>query len=376
MKIEWIQIKNEFDGKYCYTHARAAKRANGEWVLTNQPLLLTGMDVFYGIEVRRSKDGISWTVPRKSKMLARRTRKDGLDEVMCDATPFLHHKTGKLILTGHNALYGADNKLAPPPHSRSTVYAVWNEETGDFDSYRELQMPKDDLYYETGAGSTQILELPDGDLLIPIYHSDYEAACDPWHTCARTCVARCAFDGELLTVKEIGNSITVDVPRGLCEPSVAALNGTYFLALRNDETGFVSRSADGLHYDEPTPLVFDDGENAGNYNTQQHWITGGGKLYLVYTRKGANNDHVFRHRAPLFIAEFDPVRMCLIRKTEQIAVPERGARLGNFSCFIENERSAYVIAAEWMQSIKGKDWRYCMEFGSDNSIFVSHITFD
>ena len=76
----------------------------------------------------------------------------------------------------------------------------------------------------------------------------------------------------------------------------------------------------------------------------------------------------------LFIAQFDTQAMCVIRSTEQIAVPERGARLGNFSCFIENEQSAYVVAAEWMQSIKGKDWRYCMEFGSDNSIFLSHIT--
>ncbi len=374
MKLVLTQIKNKFDGKYCYTHARAAKKADGEWVLTTQPLLLTGMDVFYGIEIRRSKDGVSWTPPVKSRALARRTRPDGLDEVMCDATPFLHRATGKLILTGHNALYGTDNKIAPPPRSRSSVYAIWNEETSDFENYRELAMPNDDLYYESGAGSTQILELDNGDLLIPIYHSTYEAACDPWHACARTCVMRCGFDGETLTVKEIGNSLTVDVPRGLCEPSVATHNGAYFLALRNDETGFVAKSEDGLHYSEPTPLVFDDGENIGNYNTQQHWITHDGKLYLVYTRKGANNDHVFRHRAPLFIAEFDTARMCIIRASERVAVPERGARLGNFSCFIEDEKSAYVIAAEWMQSIKGKDWRYCMSFGSDNSIFLSHIT--
>lgn len=377
MKIELTEIKNpNFDGKFCYTHARAAKKADGEWVMTHQPLLLTGMDVFYGIEIRRSTDGVNWTAPKKSASLMRRTRKDGLDEVMCDATPFLHRRTGKLLLTGHNALYGADNKIAPPPHKRSTVYAVWNEEAGDFEGYRELTMPESDLYYESGAGSTQILELEDGDLLIPIYHSTYEAACDPWHSCAKVCVARCGFDGETLTLKEIGNTLTVDVPRGLAEPSVATLDGAYFLALRNDETGFVARSADGLHYSEPTPLVFDDGENAGNYNTQQHWITQGGKLYLVYTRRGANNDHVFRHRAPLFVAEFDTERMCLIRETEQIAVPERGARLGNFSCFIENGESAYVIAAEWMQSIKGKDFRYCMEFGSANSIFVSHLSAD
>jgi hypothetical protein len=48
----------------------------------------------------------------------------------------------------------------------------------------------------------------------------------------------------------------------------------------------------------------------------------------------------------------------------------------NVLYFIENDKSSYVVAAEWMQSIKGKDYRYCMEFGSDNSIFLSHVTFD
>lgn len=372
MNIELTQIKNEFDGKFCYTHARAAKTANGDWVLTNQPLLLTGVDVFYGIEIRHSKDGINWTPPTKSRTLVRRRRPDGFEEAMCDATPFLHRATGKLILTGHIAIYNSENKVAEGLR-RSMVYAVYDEETGDFTDYRELPI-EGDVFYSAGAGSTQILELPDGDLLIPIYFSDRAAASDPWHSCSLAAVMRCGFDGSTLTLKEIGNALSTPVPRGLGEPSIAYRDGTYLLSLRNDETGFVAKSEDGLHYSDPTPLVFDNGENVGNYNTQAHWITQNGKLYLVYTRKGAGNDHVFRHRAPLFIAEFDTERLCLIRDTERVAVPERGARLGNFSCFIENEQSAYVIAAEWMQSIKGKDWRYCMEFGSDNSIFLSHIT--
>lgn len=75
--------------------------------------------------------------------------------------------------------------------------------------------------------------------------------------------------------------------------------------------------------------TFDDGSELGNYNTQQHWVTHGDSLFLVYTRKGANNDHVFRHRAPLFIAKVDPEKLTVLRATEQILVPERGARLAN-----------------------------------------------
>ncbi len=379
MKIELSQIKNPaFDGEFCYTHARAERKGDGEWVMTTQPLLLTGMDVFYGMELLHSPDGRNWTAPQKRATLTRRPHPEHPEwtQALCDATPIWHRASGKLLLIGHNAIYGPNNKLAPHPHRRSTLYAVYDESTRDFGEIQTVQMPDNVTYYASGSGSSQCLELAGGDLLVPISFEDEKAASDPWHSCSSVAVMRCGFDGKTVTVKQISNHLTTAVPRGLCEPSIAAHGGEYFLCLRNDETGFLSKSADGLHFSDPTPLVFDDGENVGNYNTQQHWVRGGGKLYLVYTRKNANNDHVFRHRAPLFIAELDPERLCLIRATEQIVVPERGARLGNFTCVSLDDTHGAVIAAEWMQSNKGKDWRYCMEFGSDNSIFVAHLTFD
>ncbi len=101
------------------------------------------------------------------------------------------------------------------------------------------------------------------------------------------------------------------------------------------------------------------------------------KLYLVYTRKGANNDHVFRHRAPLFIAQVDTTRLCLIRETEKIVIPERGARLGNCGCLQLSASEAWVIASEWMQNNDkghGKDaLEYCADFGSNNNIFIAKV---
>ncbi len=379
MKIELSQIKNPaFDGSYCYTHARAARKGDGEWVMTTQPLLLTGMDVFYGMELLHSSDGKAWSAPQKSATLTRQPHTEHADwtQAMCDATPIWHRATGKLLLIGHNAIYGPNNKIAPYPHRRSTLYSVYDESTRDFGELQTVQMPDNVTYYACGSGSSQCLELEGGELLVPISFEDERAAGDPWHSCSSVAVMRCAFDGKHLTVKEVGNALTTSIPRGLCEPSIATHGGEYFLCIRNDETGFLSKSADGVHFCEPLPLSFDDGENVGNYNTQQHWLRGGGKLYLVYTRKNANNDHVFRHRAPLFVAELDPERLCLLRHTEQLVIPERGARLGNFTCLDLDDNHAVVVAAEWMQSIKGKDWRYCMEFGSDNSIFVAHLTFD
>ena len=64
--------------------------------------------------------------------------------------------------------------------------------------------------------------------------------------------------------------------------------------------------------------------------------------------------------------------MCLIRATETIAVPERGARLGNFGCHRVNDNESWIVAAEWMQP----DWKVCMQYGSRNTIFIAKIRCD
>jgi hypothetical protein len=65
----------------------------------------------------------------------------------------------------------------------------------------------------------------------------------------------------------------------------------------------------------------------------------------VYTRRGANNDHIIRHRAPLFIAQVDPVKLHVIRETERIAVPERGESLGNFDATTVNDNETWITVA-------------------------------
>ena len=376
MNIQYNTIMPGGNAERCYVHARGLILPDGTGIMTAQKLELTGCDVFHGIEMMRSSDGgKSFSAPEFCKNLGRRFYEDGSSTVMCDATPFYHKKTGKIILTGHTASYGADNRLLRNPRPRDTAYAVYNESLGDFDPYKILEMPhtENDLYFSSGAGCSQIAELPSGELLIPTYYNSYEQACTK-NFCTSVAVMRCSFDGETITVKEIGNELSIDVPRGLGEPSITEHGGEYFLALRNDMSGYVSKSPDGLHFGKIKELCFDDGEVLGNYNTQQHWLAGGGRLWLVYTRRAGSNDHVFRHRAPLFIGEFDPERMCVIRSTEQIAVPERGARLGNFGCQSYSEKEGYVYAAEWMQN-DPHGWEACAKYGSDNSIFISKIVY-
>lgn len=155
--------------------------------------------------------------------------------------------------------------------------------------------------------------------------------------------------------------------RGLHEPSLMEFGGKYFLTIRNDLQGYITTSADGLHYDEIKPWTFDDGSLLGNYNTQQHWVRHSDALYLVYTRKGADNDHVFRHRAPLFMAQVDTEKLAVIRDTEVILVPERGARLGNFGITEISPKETWVTVSEWMQP-EGVE-----QYGSDGSVYVAKI---
>ena len=374
MDIRLSKIKNERNGDRCYTHARGLMLPTGFGIITTQKLELSGCDVFYGLEMIKTSDfGESFSPIVECKNLKRRDLDGGVCYTMCDATPFYHKATGKIILTGHKVMYGADNALLKAPRPRSTMYAVYNEKSGDFEPFREVVMPDENKYFSSGAGCTQILELDSGELLIPFYFNNYENACDPWHSCSSVAVMRCSFDGEEIKCLEVGDELTVDIPRGLGEPSIVKFGDEYILALRNDKTGFVTKGGDGLHFDAPRELCFDDGSNVGSYNTQTHWLVGGGKLWLVYTRRGANNDHVSRNRAPLFIAEFDTERMCVIRETERVAVPERGARLGNFGCQSYSDEVGYIYAAEWMQGPEG--WQGCMKHGSDNTVWVAKVSY-
>ena len=163
-------------------------------------------------------------------------------------------------------------------------------------------MPNEPRFGNAGAGCTQRVDLPGGDILLPVSFKR------PGDKLSSSTVVRCRFDGETLRYVEHGDELSLDVPRGLGEPSLAQFEGRFFLTLRNDKKGYVTSGTDGLHFDKPKPWTFDDGTELGNYNTQQHWVTHSEGLFLVYTRRGAGNDHVFRHRAPLFMARVDPDR--------------------------------------------------------------------
>jgi len=383
-RIQLDTVHKGFDGKTCWVQCRAGTIPPGGAgdnklpivVLTMQKLLLTGSDVFYALNEMRTDDlGRTWIGPAAHEdTLGRRREPSGLEAVICDATPRWHAATGKLLSTGHVAHYRGD-ELAPDPRPRRTAYSVYDPARRTWAPWATMDMPaQDDRFSNCGAGSAQRFDLENGDVLLPVYFMPAGSGGKNY----RAVVVRCRFDGKTLSCIEHGTELAAPDPRGMCEPSLTRFGGRFFLTLRNDVRGYVARGPDGLHFDTPVPWVFDDGTELGNYNTQQHWVCHSDALYLVYTRRGLNNDHVFRHRAPLVMAEVDPDRLCVIRSTERVLVPERGARLGNFAVTEVSPRETWVTVSEWMQTWGPNPYDYtiCQKYGSDNSVFASRILWE
>jgi len=377
-EIELTTVTSGYDRKTCWVHARAGVIPPATAVLTTQKLRLTGSDIFYALHSTRSDDqGRTWSPLVKQDTLDRRLVGDNIEAAPCDFTPAWHAATGKLLGTGHTALY-TDDELLERPYPRQGFYTVYDPETDRWSPWKTLAMPGEDRFFNAGAGCTQRVDLPGGDILLPIYYLGRDSSDGDPSSMYRTTVVRCGFDGANLSYLEHGDELSAPHPRGFCEPSLIVFAGRFYLTLRNDISGYVTNGDDGLHFAPPKPWTFDDGEELGSYNTQQHWLAHSDALFLIYTHRGANNDHIFRHRAPLFMAQVDPDRLCVIRETERIVIPERGAALGNFGTVNVSKDESWIVVSEWMQT-NPPDWSdctVCERYGSNNSIFVSRIRWE
>ena len=359
LNCECRAVRSGFDGVRCLVHARCCA-APGFLLATAQYLDVSGCDLFSGLYTSISTDGGgSWSDFAPEAALAPVREKDTVT-VGCDATPLYHKGSGRVILLGHTATY-RDGDKKPMGGKRHTFYSFYDRNSGAFGKMQALQMPGG--FKECGNGSGQSLECENGDLLIPVYYLPNGEG--KVYAC---CVLRCAVDAERETLRllEIGSPLSLEIERGLYEPSITYHAGKYYLTMRNDQCGLVAVSEDGLHFAKLSLWRWQDGRILENYNTQQHWMHVGDALYLVYTRRDGENDHVFRHRAPLYAARVENMR--LVRESEIALIPQRGARLGNFGVCSLEDGAALVMAAEWMQP------QGCERYGSDNTIFLSVVT--
>jgi hypothetical protein len=371
-KVQLETVMKHADDKYIWFHPRAAaipgKSGTGpEVVLTIQKHLMIS-DYYSGLHtLHRASLSAPWTGPVLPPELDWRQQPDGITISVADVTSGWHALTGRLIAIGCQVRYNtAGAQLNDVKRAHQTVYAVYEPKSGQWSSWQVLELPPDEIFDFARNACAQWVVRGDGKLLVPLYISK-----------GMVTVAECSFDGKTLVYLRHGSLLQLPVVPGLSaralalvEPSLIEFRGRYFLTLRNDYRGYVAAGDDGVSFGAVQPWLFDDGTELGSYNTQQHWLAHSDALYLVYTRRGANNDHIMRHRAPLFMAQVNPDTLQVIRSTERVVVPERGAELGNFGACAISESESWVTVSEGMFM---KDSR---ERGAEGATFVARVIWD
>jgi hypothetical protein len=361
----------ELNNDFCWFHPRVAAIPNDGQIseptviMTIQKHLVVS-DYYSGMYYMRTDDlGKTWIGPREIPELAWQYEPDGTTVSVADVTPGWHNSTGKLIAIGIKVRYSKEGKqLLDKPRSHDAAYAVYDPETDKWTPWKMLANVPDpeSKFYLVNPGCVQWHVKPDGTILLPVYFSHPDDLGESSVT-----VLECSFDGETMTYLHHGDEMTVKGGRGLGEPSLIFFNNLYYLTLRNNFCGYVTTSKDARHWEPIKEWTFDDGQKLGSYNTQAHWLSHSNGLFLTYTRRGADNDHIMRNRAPLFIAEVDPVKLNVIRSTEQILMPERGVMLGNFGAAPITKNESWVSDAEFIVGDKPHPG------GADGTVWISRV---
>ncbi len=306
-------------------------------------------DHYSGLYYLRTNDfGETWTGPTEIPELASRPGENNETIAACDVTPGWLTHSEKLLAIGVKLRYGPKGEqLVNKPRSHECAYATYDPKVDKWTAWKMLVMPETDgKFFLVAPGCVQWLEQPDGTLLIPVYFQgpdggDYTAT-----------ILHCSFDGQELKYLTHGDELTTPGGRGFYEPSLTRFQDKYYLTLRHDTAAFVTKSDDGLHFEPVQKWTFDDNQDLGSYSTQAHWLSHSDGLFLTYTRRGANNDHIMRNRAPVFVAQVDPDNLQVLRRTEQVLLPERGVMLGNFGAATISPRESWVTDAEYLISDK------------------------
>ncbi len=294
-----------------------------------------------------------WCPPFESQAFYKIPLEDDVFEVIHTTGLFHHRQSGRILAHGGthfvrdqnlNPRYKTEWFLLDKSQDSSGVLSFWDSTRHDFTPWRRLEAPQ---LRQTGQfpyffGLNQCCELENGSILMPlgVGRADKTAA---------VTTAMVQVDGDDVRIERIGTQIG----HKLYEPSMVEFEGRFYLTIRSeqgDERMYHSSSSDGLTWGREIAWQWDDDSPVQTANTQQHWMKLGGALYLVYTRKSELNNGVFRYRAPLYMARVQVTdRPRLVRESEQIVFPEKGARMGNFSICSISENEAWIVTGEWMQ---------------------------
>jgi len=349
-------IRSNRDGSgITWFHPRACMipGAQGKPVALMNLQEIGGSDYFGQVNWSISGDlGRTWTDPAPIAALGRDpvAGNEGLTAGVCDVVPQYHPQTGSVLAMGHVVFYRGPKFARGDQLARYPVYSVRRKD-GSWSERRILEWddPRTASIYSNNCG--QRVVMPNGDIMMSFTFG-------PEVNNRMVAGVRCTFDGEYLRIAEVGPPMRNEVGRGLLEPSLTRFNKKFYLTMRaEDGHGYIAVSDDGINYREKTAWAWDDGQPIGMSTTQQHWLTHSHGLFLVYTREDKSNSKVIRWRSPLWVAQVDPERLCLIRETERVVLPLVGdgvhdadqvAIMGNFNVTNASQDESWVTAGEWI----------------------------
>jgi hypothetical protein len=313
-----------------------------------------GSDYFGTVHWSISKDqGRTWSTPVPIPALGRDPvpgRDDGLRAAVCDVTPQYHAASGTVLALGHVVFYKGQYFARKEQLARYPVY-VTRSANGTWSERKILEWndPRGAHIYTNNCG--QRVVLPNGDVQMSFTFG-------PKPENRMVAGVRARYDGSQLIVNQVGPPLHNPVGRGLLEPSVTKFRDKFWITMRaEDDRGYVSISPDGLKWADKKAWAWDDGTPLSMSTTQQHWLTHSDALFLVYTRKDESNKNVIRWRSPLWLAQVDSEKRCLIKSTEQVVLPLVGdgvndpnnvALMGNFNVTNISPTESWVTVGEWM----------------------------
>ncbi|MDP6906920.1 MAG: sialidase family protein [Candidatus Thalassarchaeaceae archaeon] len=341
MEIEQTVIWPAVSDVGAWFSPRTCQLADGRLVMTCQRI--NAEDGYEGVHIAWSEDrGRNWSEPVPVTSLQRSVFNAGVEgeweEAVCDVVPS-ELADGRLLLIGQNVYY-CNGVLASANENRKTIYTFLDRD-GFWSERRFLKWDDKRCARSLYAGCAQRVTLEDGSILLPVSHTNSDGG-------RGVAVLQLSVTAEEIVVLDNSNSLNLEAGRGLLEPSLIESGGKYWMTIRaEDGRGYWSISDNGLNWSEITNWEFDDGMPLVTDTTQQRWVVTKGGLHLIYTRRSAINERVFRWRAPLWIARVE--EGVLLRESEMRVLPAKGERLlqiGNFHAITLTDGSGLVTVSE------------------------------
>ncbi len=201
-------------------------------------------------QMRKESRKGQWSRPYKIGELEKLFILNDLIRSFGDVTPDWHQNTQTILCTGKSFFSEAQNtklpenknKRADIEHMQEIAYAAYYPYKSSWSQLKKIELPEKldngDDFVEANAGCTQRVDLPIGDILLPIRYkrNGYYVST----------VIKCSYDGKILNYKKHGSVLAIQEGRGLFEPSLCKYGGSFYLTMRANNSTYVAKSSDGL----------------------------------------------------------------------------------------------------------------------------------